>query len=183
MKRIAPFLISIALALPAWAHEGEDHGAPEPTAAAAEAAPRAVSVTETFGVLVAARHGGLTLYLDRAETNEPVTGARIEVESGALRTNAQPVEPGVYGIETEHFTRSGKYPMTIAVETEDAADLMSVTLEVPDQTVAAMPSSTRPISWDHAALWGASGALLFAGVGLVAVRRRTRKPGIDGAKP
>ena len=89
----------------------------------------------------------------------------------------------VYGIETEHFTRSGKYPMTIAVETEDAADLMSVTLEVPDQTVAAMPSSTRPISLDNADLWGASGALLFAGVGVVAVRRRTPKPGIDGAKP
>lgn len=183
MKRIAPFLISIALALPAWAHEGEDHGAPEPTAAAAEAAPRAASVTETFGVLVAARHGGLTLYLDRAETNEPVTGARIEVESGALKTDAQPVEPGVYRVDTEHFALPGKYPMTIAVEAEDAADLMSVTLEVPAQAAAAPPSSTRPTAWDRAALWGASGALLFAGVGLVAVRRRSWKPGIEGTTP
>jgi len=183
MKRIAPFLISIALALPAWAHEGEDHGAPAPTAAATEVAPRAATVTETFGVLVAARHGGLTLYLDRAATNEPVTGARIEVESGALKTDAQPVEPGVYRVDTEHFALPGKYPMTIAVEAEDAADLMSVTLEVPAQAAAAPPSSTRPTAWDRAALWGASGALLFAGVGLVAVRRRSWKPGIEGTTP
>ncbi|MCO5099347.1 MAG: hypothetical protein M9885_00370 [Burkholderiaceae bacterium] len=178
MKRVVPLLIAAALALPTWAHEGEDHGAPAPPAAATEVAPRAATVTETFGVLVAARHGGLVLYLDRSETNEPVTGARIEVESGASRTVARPEEPGVYWLETQHFAPPGKYPMTIAVEADDAADLMSVTLEVPAQATAT-PSPTHSISWDRAALWGASGALLLAGVGFVAVRRRSRNLRIE----
>lgn len=183
MKRITPLLIAVTLALPAWGHEGEDHGAPEPpTSAASEAAPRAATATETFGVLVAARDGGLTLYLDRVETNEPVTGARIEVESGASRTDAQPVEPGVYRVDTEHFALPGKYPMTIVVEAEGTADLMTATLEVFPQAATASHSSARP-SWDSPTLWGASGALLFAGTGLIVINRRTRNPGIEETKP
>lgn len=183
MKRIAPFLIALALTPLTWAHEGEDHGAPAPSVAVTEVAARASTVTETFGVLVVVRYDGLILYLDRVESNEPVTGARVEVESGALRTDAQPVEPGIYRIETEHFALPGKYPMTITVDADDAADLMSVTLEVPAQAAVAMSSSTRITPWDRAALWGASGALLFAGVGFVSARRRSRKPGIEETRP
>lgn len=178
MKRIVPFLMALALALPAWAHEGEDHGAPAaPTSAAPEIASRAASATETFGMVAVIRDTGLILYLDRLATNEPVAGAQIEVESGALRTNAKFVEPGVYWIETGHFARPGKYPMTIAVQTDDVADLMAITLEVSAPLADAAAPSGKSASWNSTAVWGTSGALLLAGVGIVAVNRRGRKAG------
>ncbi len=180
MNRIAAFLIAAALAPPAWAHEGEEHGEPAASVVATALAPRAASTTETFELVAVAANSGLVLYLDRFPTNEPVAGAQLDVQSATLNTSARQREPGVYEIATDHFTRPGKYPLTIFVQAGDATDLMTATLEVPAPPASDAGASDRSRVWKRPAVWGTSGALLLAGVGLVAVRRKSRSAGKPG---
>jgi len=54
------------------------------------------------------------------------------------------------------------------VQAGDTADLLTATLDL-----APPPAGVEHAAgWDKWAVWGASGALLLAGAGLVAVRRR-----------
>ena len=177
MKRIPPLLMAAALALPAWAHEGEDHGAPAVPAPVVGATARATSATEAFELVAVPGPDGLTVYLDRFETNEPVVDAQIDVDSGTLSASARPLGPGVYRIETEHFARSGNYPMTISIQAGALADLMTTTLEISAPVTNQALPADGSLSWKGAAVWGSSGALLLTGLGLVAVRRKRRNLG------
>lgn len=175
MKTPASFLIALALALPAMAHEGEDHGAP-PEAAPTDAgrAPRAATATETFALLAVGGRDGLTLYLDDVATNAPVDGARFEVQGDGWTAGAARVEAGVYRVASDRFASPGSHPLTVVVQTDDSADLMTLTLEVPDG-VTAPRRTAEATSRNARVVWGASGAVVLAGAGLVAARRRNRR--------
>jgi cobalt-zinc-cadmium efflux system membrane fusion protein len=56
----------------AYAHDG-DHTSSPPTSSASM--PRAEAVSEHFELVAVARHGVLTIYLDRLRSNDPVAGA------------------------------------------------------------------------------------------------------------
>ncbi len=91
MNTRASFLIALALALPAMAHEGEDHGAPAEAAPTdVGRAPRAATATETFALLAVGGRDGLTLYLDEVATNAPVDGARIDVQGNGWKAGGLP---------------------------------------------------------------------------------------------
>ena len=81
----------------ALAHGGEDHGdegkSPAPTTAIA---PRASAQSDDFdlvAVLEAGEPQGARLYitLDRFKTNEPVVGAKLEVDAGGQRVDGRAV--------------------------------------------------------------------------------------------
>lgn len=170
MKHFNTFVVAAFFALPAWAHGDEDHGDGAKPAMAADSAPRASAQTEEFELVAVVEGGKLTLYLDRFATNEPVADAQIEVESGALQAVATQVAPGVYSAPGEAFAKPGKYPLAISVQAGDTSDLLTATLDL------AMPVAgvEHAHGWGEWTVWGASGALLLAGVGLVAVRRRKK---------
>ena len=177
MKHIGSFsmtaLMTAVLALPAWGHGDEDHGDGDhgsevAAAVSAGSAPRASAQSEEFELVAVLQDKQLTLYLDRYATNEPVPDAQIELESGALRAVATQFAPGAYAIPREGFAKPGKYPLTISVQAGDTGDLLTATLDLtaPVAAVEQVPSSK---TW---AVWGAAGAALVVGAGLVAVRRR-----------
>ncbi len=143
------FSLVVSLALTAtpgslaWAHGGEDHGdAPAPvntatTPAAPHTSARTSSRTsartdnfELVAVLQEAAAPTLTLYLDRADTNAPVEGASIDVESGAFKSTAKAVEPGIYTLPAGPLAQAGHHPLTITVQSADTADLLDATLDV-----------------------------------------------------
>lgn len=139
------WLLTISLALTAtpgslaWAHGGEDHGdAPAPVnAATTPAAPhtsaRTSARTDSFelvAVLQEAATPTLMLYLDRADTNAPVEGASIDVESGTFKGTAKAVEPGIYTLPAGALAQAGHHPLTITVQSADTADLLDATLDV-----------------------------------------------------
>ncbi|MCZ7560856.1 MAG: hypothetical protein M5U30_12940 [Burkholderiaceae bacterium] len=175
MNTRASFLIALALALPAMAHEGEDHGAPAEAAPAdVSRAPRAATATETFALLAVGGPDGLTLYLDDAATNAPVDGARLEVQGDGWKAGADRLEAGVYQFASDRFASPGSHPLTVVVQTDDSADLMTLTLEIPGD--ATVPRGTAETASRNARLvWGASGAVVLAGAGFLAVRRRNRR--------
>lgn len=174
MKCVRSFLISITLALSGMAHGGGDssdghtHGEAVKPEMSVDIAPRTSAQTDEFELVAVKEDKKLTLYLDRFATNEPVADAEIEVESGALKAVAVQVAPGVYSLPGEAFAEPGKYPLTISVQAGDSADLLTATLDLAPPAA----SVAHAHGWDTWAVWGASGALLLTGAGLVAVRRR-----------
>ena len=66
---------------------GEHLDAPTATRAAS-ALPRVEAATEAFELVAELRASELAILVDRYTSNEPVLGARLEVESGALKAMA-----------------------------------------------------------------------------------------------
>ncbi len=162
-----------AAALPALAHGDEDHSEPHPVAAAAPMAaqgPRAEAQTDAFELVATLEQDRLVLYIDRFDTNEPVVGAQVEVDTGTVQALATQSSPGVYWIAEGGLGQPGKHPLAITIETEDTADLLTASLEV---TAPPAASTSGPKSEPWMA-WGLGGTLLLSGAGLLALRRRPR---------
>lgn len=166
-------VLAAALALPVWAHEGEDHGGEAAPAPTAETGPRAAAATEEVELVAVLEGKRLVLYLDRFATNEPMVDAQVEVEGSGLKAVAAQIAPGVYAVPAEALAGSAtpaRHALAVSVQAGDIADLLTVTLDL-SKPVAGVEHAHF---WGEWAVWGASGALLLAGAGLVALRRRKK---------
>jgi len=165
------FMASMALAPPALAHGGEEHGDAPAPAMTAVAAPRAVAESDEFELVAIAEDKRLILYLDHFATNVPVADARVEVESGTMKAVATEIAPGVYALPAAAFARPGRYPLAISIEAGDSADLLATTLDFAGPATAI---ARHARSWREWKGWGVPGALLIAAAGWVAVRHRRK---------
>lgn len=128
---------------PSLAHEGHDHGDEAPMEAL-PVAPRGISHSEEFEIVVAAGTGRLIIYLDNYDTNEPVAGAKVELIEGDVTVAASETAAGVYTINGWERP-TGIYNLMIAVDTSTTSDLLPVTLDIPEP--APEPSTGYPILW------------------------------------
>lgn len=168
MKASVILALLTTLALPAAAHEGEDHGA-APPATLPDLAPRAAAVTTDFEMVAVLEAQRLVVYLDRYATNQPVVKATVEVEGAGLSGTASEIAEGVYALPVAAAALPpGKHTLTVSVETADLADLLSADLDLSPPAAGI----EHPTSWNRWAVWSASGGFLFAGLGLIAARRR-----------
>ncbi len=85
-----PFLSSLA-----HAHEGHDHGAPQPPVSKT-IAPRGEAASAAFELVAIPRGDALVFYLDRFATGEPITDATLEVETPAGPATAAAAADGSY---------------------------------------------------------------------------------------
>lgn len=158
-KRYAAGL-TCALALlgapPALAHEGHEHAA-APVALPQASNPRASAVSTDFELVAELDGRQLRLYLDRYADNSPVLDASIEVESGDWKASAQP-DGDSYRVAQTPFQAGGSHPLIFTILTEDSADLLETTLEVPREPAATAPARRWP--------WLAAGSALLAGLAL-----------------
>ena len=92
---IAVVLSSLALSAQVIAHEGHDHGS-VPASSAQTGAVKLEASSATFELLAVRQNGELTIWLDRFDTNEPVTDAVIEVETPVGPQMATPGADGKY---------------------------------------------------------------------------------------
>ena len=174
MKHIRTIIVSTIFLVPALACAGGDssdghtHGGAVPPEVIADVAPRTSTQSDEFELVAVLAAGKLTLYLDRYADNAPVPDVEVEVESGAFKAVAAQIAPGVYAVPGQAFANPGKHPLTISVQAGDTADLLSATLDL----AAPQTGVEHAHGWGEWAVWSASGVLLLAGVGLVAVRRR-----------
>jgi len=167
MKRFVYLLL--ALGVPVLAHEGEDHG--PPTAPAVQASvPRVAAISEEFELVGVVSGGNLVVYLDRFATNEPVAGATLELESGAVKAvgTAAP-EPGTYALPLGALASPGKHALVFTVAVGNESDLLSGTLEIPGP-----PTEVHRNVWSEWLVWGVGGLVFLAGIGWLLLRRMTR---------
>ncbi len=146
------------------------HGAPS-SAFPAALAPRVEAQSETFELVAILEAGKLTLYLDRFATNEPVSNARIVIESGAFKAVAQPGANSVYTAPGEAFAKPGQYPLVFTVQADDASDLLNGTLTVPQP---AGPSA-HSRDWTEWLVWIVGALVALAGIAWLLGRRMARK--------
>lgn len=156
----------------ALAHGGEDHGDGPKPASVANVAPRAEAQTELFELVATPANGQLTIFLDRFASNEPVTGAQVEVESGSWKAVAQAAGNGSYRVNAPQFARPGSYPLLFTVEAGSDADLIETTLVVAE---AARPAAAARLPGAGAMWWWVGGGL--AALAAISLMLKRRQPG------
>lgn len=129
----------VAVTATAAAHGNDDHEHSAPVANAAAVAPRASAQTEEFELVAVLQGRHLVIYLDRFDTNAAVTGAQLEVASqGKWKLIAKEGEAGVYVLDLPkgEIERIGKYPLIFSLQTEDSSDVMTASIEIPEEDEA-----------------------------------------------
>ena len=128
-------LLGVTFAGTAFAHEGHVHGddAPPPTV---QTAPRATAASPLFELVAVASGTGLVVYLDRFETNAPVIGAMVDVETPTGPASA--VQNGeVYLLEAPWAEKPGTYELLFTIAAETDIDFLTATLTIPEPLVVA----------------------------------------------
>lgn len=162
----------LAMHLPAAADEGHAHGeAPAQTSAPAQ--PRFTAHSDLFEAVGVLDAQAFSVLIDQYETNAPVLGAQVEIESGSLKLPLVfDAEQAGYSMPAEPFKTPGTYPITLTVIAGDQTDLLTGELVVPDPETGHAHDAT-PKSWG---LWAALLALLAAAAAVVwRLRRHSRR--------
>jgi len=136
-------LFGITSAFAATAHEGHKHG-DEPPPPTVQTAPRATAASPLFELVAVANGTGLTVYLDRFDTNAPVIGAILDVETPAGPVSA--VQDGdIYLLEAPWAANPGTYELLFTVAAETDMDFLTATLIIPEPLVVA-PAAEQPLA-------------------------------------
>ncbi len=122
---IAAFVCATVLLLPA------------PPASAAEAArPSFEAHSELFELVGRIRDGRLILTLDDWASNEPISGARIEIDFAGHSHIAEARADGTYTLDATPFAAPATYPLIITVTAGEQSDLLATDLVVGDSATA-----------------------------------------------
>lgn len=123
-------VLTFALTGGAAAHEGHDHGAPPPPVSTT-IAPRAEAASQVFEAVVIARGAGLEVYVDTFDTNAPVGGASVEMNTPSGVIAGAETEPGVYAFAAPWVATPGTYDLAITVIADAGLDVLIGSLTIP----------------------------------------------------
>jgi hypothetical protein len=175
--RFAAFLSILLTPLlingPALAGEGHNHGNAAP-AVTGPALPRFVAVSETFELVGVLSGKQITLYLDRAADNAPVTGAQIELEIAGTKLNAEKHDD-TYEVMLAAAPKPGVLPITATVTAGKEVDLLAGELDLHEEALANQAAHAH--SWKEVAGWSVAAVaalviLILIGYRFAASRQR-----------
>ena len=115
-------LFLVVASTSASAHDG-DHTSSPPASIASM--PRAEAVSENFELVVVARHGVLTIYLDRLRSNDPVADATVTVETSAGSLDAVADHHGTYSLAAPWSTQAGRHDLIFTVVSGGSAEVLT----------------------------------------------------------
>ena len=172
---LAALSVIAAMLLPplAQAGEGHDHGDAAPVASG-PSLPRFAAVSGAFELVGVLNGKQLTLYLDRAADNAPVTEAQIELEIGGAKVKAEKHEDA-YKVVLADAPKPGVLPITATVTVGSEVDLLAGELDLHEEAHA--DEAAHVHSWKEYAGWAAAAlgtlvVLIFIGRHLAARRQR-----------
>jgi hypothetical protein len=162
----------------AHGHGGEHLDQP-PGTQAVSARPRVEAHTDLFELVATLAATELAILVDRYETNEPVLGADIEVESGGKKARAKfQADQGHYTVVDPEFLRMlatpGEHALVFTLKAGDDADLLDGTLRTASQDSHAHHGGTGLLRALKSNAVGLAIALAALGAmaGLVWMRKR-----------
>ena len=184
-RRLVIACLSLAVATVAFAHEGHDHAEEEAGAVAvpvvASTSPGGIAgrsvvelTSERYEALVQSHGDHLDIWLDRYDTNEPVTGARVAVTLGeAAEVVAEEETPGQYMVPITPLAPGASAALVLSIQSAAGDDLLGGTLT--DATLPAEPLLSRLLhALEHGWRW-LLGALIAVGAAILVLRRRARR--------
>ncbi len=129
------------------------------------AAPVAVAASETFEVVGRLVDEGLVFYVDRADSNQPVLAAELEVEVGGQASKAVfRADRGDYLIADAAWLKPlrqpGEYPLALTVIAGAESDLLTADLDVPAGVAAGSAAGFAAGAWMLAGFGVLGGGLL-----------------------
>ena len=131
-----PIAIGLAclLVMPAWAGGDHSHDAPSTTNATLK--PRITASSDVFELVGIYEKSGLTVYLDKTKTTQPVTVAKIEYELAEKKGLAQAQADGTYRINLPEASLKAKMPFVFTVTAGAESDLLAGDLVLKQMEVA-----------------------------------------------
>jgi membrane fusion protein, heavy metal efflux system len=129
LPRLRAALIAMLLtAGSAAAHEGHDHTDQTKTAPPMGSSPRVEAISGPFELVALLQKGELVIYLDRFETNVPIVGALVTVETpgGPVTASAQ---EGTYSLAAP-WAQTGSHALIFTVTADGLTEILSGTLSV-----------------------------------------------------
>jgi biotin carboxyl carrier protein len=157
---LAGLLFSVSLSL---AHEGHDHGDAEKSAVVSSAFPRVTARSDLYEIVGILKERQLSIFIDDAVTNEPVSDATLQVTIG----DAPPIEAtqapnSTYTVALPDPKRTGSVEVIFAISARKGDDLLVDSFTLPQQPIEAGPQH------DHG--WFSAGkiaaVLILAGLAL-----------------
>jgi len=186
VRRFALFLI-LAFALPLQAAPGAhgpngEHldGPAAGSAAVSDGRPRMEAFTELFELVAHLEDDALTAMINVYETNAPVDGAEVELESDGVTAKAA-FDPttGVYRFADpallEKLRAPGKHSLAFTITAGDEFDIVAGALDVADHD---HDHASGGLRWWHVAL----GLLLLAVAAFLFLHRRSAGARASGAR-
>jgi hypothetical protein len=165
------------------AHGDEDHSGDKPVVASSvgllTGSVTAETRSEEFELVTQLKGKTLQVYLDRYSDNAPVENAKVEVESGAFKTQLKAIAPGKYEAEAAALSGIGEHVLVFTIVAGEQSDLLEATLKVGEAPVAQVGhAAASGTMWR----WVGGGAAALAALSLLLSRQRrsSRKP--SGAK-
>ena len=138
--------------------------------------PRVEAHTELFELVGELGEQELSLLIDRYESNAPVLGAKVTVESGGIEAAATfHADHGDYAVTDERLLallrQPGEHALVFTVTSGDDSDLLDGTLRRPQAAAPAEHATGLP--WGRV-LGGLVLLVAFAGAAYVYLQRRAR---------
>ena len=183
--RAALVCLSLIATSAALAHDGHVHADEESGAVAATVAASAAAgdtagrtvielISERYEAVVQSHGDHLDLWLDRYDTNDPVTGARVVVTVGeSAEVVAEEETPGQYRAPITPLTPGASAALALSIQSAFGDDLLGGTLT--DATPPPEPLTSRIVhALEHGWRW-LLGVLIVIGAAIVLMRLRARR--------
>ncbi|MFP5382074.1 MAG: hypothetical protein ACLGG4_07395 [Gammaproteobacteria bacterium] len=173
------------LAAPGAHGPNGEHLDQQPVVAGGTSLPRIEARSESYELVASLEAGQLVILVDRYETNEPVLGARLEVESGPHKAVAafRPDSGDYTATDTallEALASPGEHALVFTLATDNDADLLDGTLVTGPLSGTARAGGGQGVDdhghahdheFERAALIG-GGVLVLGALATAAWRRR-----------
>jgi len=167
-------LITCFLGMAAHAHEGHDHGDDAKPVVTSSVAPRFETRSDLFELVGIVNGKELWLYLDKAESNEPIEQATIEIESGSFKGKAV-ASQGVFKLAVPALAEPGQHALTITIEAGEDSDLLTASLEMKAADIKTAGSTETKEIWPSGWLAYAAVAIVLALLIVAVIRMRKGK--------
>jgi membrane fusion protein, heavy metal efflux system len=184
LRALAVTAALCAAIAPASAHEGHDHGEQQPVSAGA--LPRGEADSDAFEIVAIVRGENLEIYLDRFATNEPVTGATLEVESPNGPVKAAAGADGTYRVAAPWLAKNGRTDLIFTVTAGDTTDILPLTIQSAPgaaQSVAQQDATAGGHFSKVSVLLVLGGAFIGALLSAIALRGRRRVAAVVAILP
>jgi RND family efflux transporter MFP subunit len=171
---VAALLSALACATPSFAHEGHDHEVAPP--AIAHVSPRAEAQSAAFELVAVPKGGELEIWLDRFDTNAPVEGASISIETPAGSVAAVAEGPGLYRAPAPWAMKPGRTDLIFTVMAGNDMDVLPTSLTIPAPAHGVEPTAASASLPDVGKIspWIAAIALMGGAATPILLRNRRR---------